>query len=379
MARGGRTSTLTLSTACAAGVLLGLVLRVPAARAQGENIRTVKEAVREFNVKALGRVDVAFSPDGKTLATASAYTVRLWDPATGRELRVLTEQGMRWVNAIAFAPDGKTLATVGGDNTVRLWDPATGALVRRLPVPDIALDAVSYAPDGKTLATAARPAGGGHGKMTLWDAATGRQLRQFGGGRIWTVAIPFSPDGKLLASGGTGRIVQLWDPATGLEVRKLGEEGKPAPGAGRRPPTRLTLVLGLAFAPDGKTLAAGDNDGKITLWDVATGRKRLVLDATAPVGLGAFGVCTVAYAPDGKSLASSGGDGVVRLWEAATGRERLRLAGHKGQVWAVAFAPDGQTLASAGQDGMARLWNVVGPAVAPPDKRQAPVRGPQVP
>jgi Tol biopolymer transport system component len=352
----------------AVGFLGGsLALAPPGARGQGQGdgVPTIDKPLHELPTKAIGRTFATYSPDGKVLAIAGAYTIQLWDPARGEVIRRIQFKGMGWLNALAYSPDGKTLASVSDDNQVRLWNPVNGGIRRQIPVQDIVLDAVSFSPDGKTLAAAARPAGGGKGNIYLFDAATGNELRRFGGGRIWTITVPFSPDGKLLAAGGQGTAVQLWDPATGKEVRRL--EGEKAPADGppfARPPRRLTLVLALAFSPDGKTLASGDNDNKITLWDVGTGRKRVVLSMAPLPALGAFGVCTLAYSPDGKTLASAGGDGVVRLWEAATGKERCRLVGHKAQVWSVAFAPDGKTLASTDANAKARIWDVAVPAPA---------------
>src|SRR5262249_29640497 len=178
--------------------------------------------------------------------------------------------------------------------------------------------------------------------------------------RFWTVALPFSPEGKLLASGGTGTAVQLWDPATGNEVRRLALPSPPGNRLGGRDfrPRRLTLVMAVAFSPDGKTLAAGDGEGKVTFWDPATGRKRGELTALPREKLGIFGLCALAYSPDGKTLASAGGGGQVRLWETMTRKERLRLRDHGRKGWSVAFAADGRTLAASGADGYARVWHV---------------------
>jgi WD40 repeat protein len=362
-----RASVLALTGAL--GVMgCAVWLAGPAARGQGQGgaVPVIEKAVHELPLKALGRTFVVFSPDGKLLATAGARTVKLWDPATGKELRSLEDKGAGWVNALAFAPDGKTLAAVGDDNTIRLWDPTTGAIRRRLEMPDLVFDAVSYSPDGKILAAVPRAAGGGRGGICLFDAASGKELRRFGGGglggaRFWMTASPFSPNSKLLATAGTGTTVQLWDPAKGgfFEVRRLEViVRKDGGGPLDNRPRRLTLVMALAFAPDGRTLAVGDCEGKVTFWDPATGKKRAELTALPPERLGLFGVSTLAYSPDGRTLASGGSDGMIHLWETASRTERLRLRGHGEQVWSVAIAPDSRTLASSGTDAIARIWDV---------------------
>ncbi|MFD5422242.1 trypsin-like peptidase domain-containing protein [Streptomyces sp. NPDC127069] len=278
---------------------------------------------------------VAFSPDGKTLATGS-YEVQVWDVATGKEVRTFLT-GDTPVQSVVFSPDGKTLAAGSADQTVRLWDPATGKEVRApLTGHSGAVYSVAFSPDGKTLAT-----GSDHNAVRLWDTATGKEVRAPLTGHtdpVWSVA--FSPDGKTLATGSADQTVRLWDPATGKEVR--------APLTGH-----TNAVYSVAFSPDGKTLAAGSADQTVRLWDPATGK-----EVRAPLTGHTDTVQSVAFSPDGKTLATGSYDHTVRLWDTAMGKEvRAPLTGHTNAVYSVAFSPDGKTLATGSYDHTVRLWD----------------------
>ena len=159
-------------------------------------------------------------------------------------------------------------------------------------------------------------------------------------GSNWAYTVAFSPHGKTLASGNYDGTIRLWNAATGQQIGKTldGHAGE---------------VNSIAFSHDGKTLASGDSNGTIQLWNVATGQQ-----IRRPLNGHAGGVNSVAFSPNGTTLAS-GSDNAVQLWNAATGQlaENYSVASNNGPVNSVAFSPDGQTLASGNQNGTILLWN----------------------
>ncbi|MGH9671229.1 MAG: PEGA domain-containing protein [Terriglobales bacterium] len=301
-----------------------------------------------------GVTSVAFSPDGRWLASASEdKTIKLWEVATGKLVRTFAGHGKQ-VTSVAFNPDGRWLASGSRDHTIILWEVGTGSLLRILEGGNEGVISVAFSPDGRWLASC-----GFSEKVILWDIAVGIPVRSFQEGelRYGYYSVGFSPDGRLLAGGkggGSGYMdnkVDLWEVNTGNLVRTLG------------PYHSYQSSATVAFSPDGRWLAVAMGTQGIKFWKVATGE---LLDKfeghTTPEG-GRF-TSSVAFSPDGQWLASGGTDNKVKLWLVATGFNARTFVGHADEILSVAFSPDGRLIASGSADKTIRIWNTGGQATA---------------
>jgi WD40 repeat protein len=299
------------------------------------------------------------------------------------------------VTTVVYFPDGKTVASGGMDDTIRLWDTATGKELRRFEGTHVAL-----APDGKKWATwSTNIAEAKNPKLRLWDVSTGRQLHEFvRPGRFTAV---FSPDSKILALGGAAaknlNQLYLFDVDSGKELPapQMGEsfddvcrlafttDGKTLltsgdddsrvrfwnlqsgqesllGGTGQKLPPPGAYGQALACSPDGKTLAVGDWDKPgqrdpkpiVRLFDLETRGEVLRFDGFR-VGVGAL-----TFSRDGKFLVGGDGAGLIRWWNAATGKELGTVTHHQGRVNSLAFSPDGKTVVSGGRDHSVQLWDL---------------------
>jgi WD domain, G-beta repeat len=351
-------------------VVLAVVAIVVAVAVVHTLTRPQPRPVRMFTVPGTrpvsggARAVVAFSPDGKTLATGDLVSgrVKVWDTATGHLVATLTGSGHSGdpeltpaVDSVAFSPNGRVLAAVVaysdlgisyGSGYIGLWNTVTWHLTVTLAFRGTGSDSVAFSPDGRTLAA------GGDG-ISLWDVATGRPLATLTArGDQAADSVAFSPDGKTLAGTDGFGDVSLWDLTTGHRAAVLSSSltgGGGYDGADT-----------VAFSPDGNILAVGDNEGA-TLWNVAT---RHVI-ATLTSGAGDSSGAPVAFSPDGKTLAAVGNDrGGISLWDVATRHPRAILAdpapasvGYVRSIYSVAFSPGGKTLATGDVNGATYLWN----------------------
>jgi len=301
-------------------------------------------------------LSAAFSPDGKqVLSGSSDNTVKLWDAAIGGKIRTLNgHTGV--VNSVVFSPDGGQVLSGSGrsylenadqDYTVKLWDAATGREIRTFghtyPVRSVA-----FSPDGKQVLS-------GSEDPVLWDVATGREIKilakENNGDFHILHSVAFSPDGRQVLSGfgdhgGSEGIIKLWDAATGREIRTM---------------VHSDWVNSITFSPNGKQILSGSGrndyivsytkDYTIKLWDAATGREIRTFAGHKN------SVNSVAFSPDGRQILSGSLDNTVKLWDATTGREIKTFLGHTNRVTSVMFSSDGKRILSGSGDGTTRIWD----------------------
>jgi WD40 repeat protein len=314
---------------------------------------------------------IAFSPDGRTLATGSLdHSIRLWD--FEKRERVATLHGhLTEVWALAFSPDGKSLASGGKDGEVKLWP------MRQEQKPDVLSGAsmpLAISADGKTLIALA-----GSDAIGFFDVSTGEVTRRlqleptrFRGPAI-TVTV--SADGRAVAQALGDGNVKIWNTESG-DVRSLKASERPVELLALSPDGRALITgsrdeklrwwtlpadesaewaveaVRVQFSPDGRTVAAYQRRNSVQFWEVATRTLRSTIEHEAEFG-GAG-----AFSPDGRLFAAPGQEDTIRLSDVFTGAAIGTFAGHKQPVFSVAFSPNGKTLASSSDDSTVRMWNV---------------------
>ncbi|MYA68613.1 WD40 repeat domain-containing protein, partial [Candidatus Poribacteria bacterium] len=285
-----------------------------------------------FSMRASHSVATAFSPDRQMFAGVSwdvdDNKVDLWDLANHQHKETLKEQ--KYIKSIAFSPNGKTLAIGNADEPVQLWNVDTGEYTATLVGDQGRGTSVVFSPDGKTVAT-----GSWDGTVRLWDAGTGEYKTTLAEHAEGIRAIVFSPDGKTVAIVVYNTIgVELWDVDTGKQKLILQTEKN---------------IFCAAFSPDSQTLAAG-GWRELYLWNMDTG-ERTTLTAHLEE------VVSVAFSPDGETLASASPD-ELHLWDSAYGTQKGSITGHTQYLRGFAVSSDGHTIATGNQEKI-RLWDTI--------------------
>ena len=312
---------------------------------------------------------LTFSPDGKLVASGgSDGRVRLWEVATGRELRRL-EGHTDAVTSLDFKNDGKILASGAKDNTTRLWEVATGRELHLLAGHGDVVRAVLFSPDGQTLVS-----GSGDKTVKVWDSKTGKDLRTLEGVADPTLAFK-SNDELQVSDDQYPKNDRVFNVRTGKPVEAPAtfakESAGPYPSEPGAPPEQaMTAPEGIAQAPvpqaqqlseplkvlsyDKLLLATGGGDNTVRVREAFSGRVLRTLEGhTAPVQ-------AMAFSRDGRTLASAGTDNAVRLWDVATGQALRLLQGNLYPVWSVAFGAAGRDLLTAGGDAVVHIWDPAG-------------------
>ncbi len=276
---------------------------------------------------------VSFSPDGETIATASADgTVKLWrrngsliKTLTGHSDSPLGNSFASRVYAVSFSPDGKTIATASADRTVKLWR-RDGLLITTLTGHSNEVLGVAFSPNGQIIASASED-----NTVKLWKS-DGSLIKTLTGHSDRVYAVNFSPNGQMIASASEDNTVKLWKPDGSLIKTLTGHRYK---------------VHGVSFSPDGQTISTASGDNTIKLWrhdgslmNTLTGHSNEVLQ--------------VSFSPDGQTIASASADKTVKLW-------KLKYSiGHRAPVWDLSIRPDNQTIVTASEDKTIKLWKLDG-------------------
>jgi WD40 repeat protein len=293
--------------------------------------------VRRFQGKNLGQVwRIALSPDGNTLATFDVDNgVLLWDARTGGFIRGTNDQRRERDSnrgCCAFSPDSRTLF-VGEGKSFRAFNVADGKVVDPPAPPERELTVDAVSPDGTAAVSVTE-----NGRLVVWNLATGKAVGEVTGpaGRGF---LALSPGGKRLARGIRGDAsIDVYDVGAGKELcRCKGHQG---------------AVLAMAFSPDGQALVTASYDLTICGWDAVTGKELWSHRE------GHFGWPSVAFTPDGKRVGVLGWDGIVRLFNAATGKDEAPASGHRAGVHPLVVSPDGKAAFTSSHDQSIRMWDL---------------------
>jgi WD40 repeat protein len=277
---------------------------------------------------------LAFSPDGRLIATACADGgVRLHEAATGKLVRTL-EKSEGPVRAVAFSPDGKTLVSGGADSLIRVWETDTGKPMQKLTGHTADVVALAFSPDGRWFAS-----GSEDYTAMVWDLEGKEPPRALGGRWKPVVDVAFRPDGKRLATAALDGTVKLWDLSGGPQQTLC---------------RHSTGIVSVAFSARGGQIITAGLDGTVQVWDEASGKEVLSLRGNRG---------TASYNRQGTRIAAVAG-GHIKLWDVGSQQEILALRGPDGyQPTRTVFSPDGLRLAAAWEkpgksgQGEVRIYN----------------------
>lgn len=334
-------------------------------------------APRLFGFSFDGVWSVAFSSDGSQAASgATDGTIRLWEVATGTELRRF-EIPEEIIFSIAFSPDNSLILSGSSDGVLRLWDVDSGEIVQEFKRHDGSDFSVAFSPDGNFVLS------GSDDVIILWDLSTGNEVKRFEGHTAGDVTAVFSSDGKTILSGSIDQTVRLWDVQSGVEIRRFQGHSSRIWGVAVHPTEGTAFSAGgdgiirqwditskwneskewdhtdeitsIAISPDGNIALSGSTDGSARAWIIDTGTEiystqvdTSTTDFTAIPDIGS--VTSVAFDRSGTMAIYGGGDGTIYLWDISANQILRRFKGHEGVVQSLAFSKDGNMAVSAGRN-----------------------------
>lgn len=273
---------------------------------------------------------VAYSPDGKLLATGSDdETVRLWDLETSQLICELRGH-VATVTEVAFSPDGKLLASSSLDESVRIWDVDSRSLLKKLDGHTGPVRSLAWFADGKRLVTADSPMNSDPRRVLVWNIHDNKIVAEARGLTDRVEAVVVTRDQKYIIGTSDDRQILVCDADTGKLERSWSDNSG---------------VVCATLLNHDLWLATGTNSGVIRIWEIATGAMLKELNGHTSR------VLSVALSPDGRVIASGSVDTTVRLWDAESGHPFLVMNDHASQINCVAFSPNGETLAVAAHDG----------------------------
>ena len=280
-----------------------------------------------------GVLSVAFSPDGKLLATGDTNgEICVRQVANGQQIFILKEH-TNWVTSVAFSPDSNLLASGSNDHSVKIWDVNTAECLYTMQEHKNEVWSVVFSPDGKTLAS-----GSDDCTMKLANVSTGECFQTLKEHTSWVSSVAFSPDGQTIVTGNDDNTVRLWNITSGECFKILQGHGDG--------------VRSVSVSPDGQTVASGSEDQTIRLWNINTGECLSVLHDHSKE------VYSVAFSQNGKWIASGSFDAMVKLWDISTSQCLKTFQGHSSWIFSIAFSPFSDLIASGSYEQTTKLWDV---------------------